>query len=273
MIASRRQLLAWTIAGAATPTCICCPPSPAQAAEVSSWGYVGPEAVQKWPGVCIKGKEQSPIDIPQPSVSNSHSSPFGVFRPRYPRFVKDGATVRNNGHGSPQINFPPGFNLEIGDRTYSLVQLHFHASSEHALGSQHAPMECHLVHQDLKTKEVVVVAILLNIGSQNPVLQAALESAPAAPGQDVPLKKAISLLSLLPRPVGPAGGRRYATYEGSLTTPPCTERVRWFVLLDDSDVSAQQVLDFMAFGSNTGSLQLNARPEQPVNGRSIEYAV
>lgn len=129
------------------------------------------------------------------------------------------------------------------------------------------------MHQDLETKETIVVAILLHTGENNPVLQAALQSAPETPGQDVPLQRAISLLALLPPPLGPSGGRRYATYEGSLTTPPCTEPVRWFILLDESHVSAQQVLDFMSFGSNGATLQLNARPEQPVDGRAVEYAL
>ena len=188
----------------------------------------------------------------------------------------------NNGHGSPQVNFPPGFELEIGDRRYTLLQLHFHAPSEHRLLNQHAAIECHLVHRDVVTRELAVVAILMKSGLPNQVLQTALESAPSSASSSSgggptvvknELCRAISLLSILPPPQTRAGGRRYATYVGSLTTPPCTEKVKWFVLLDEVQVGPQQILDLMAFESDGETWSLTDRPIQPLNNRKVEYSL
>lgn len=297
VIASRRQLIAWT-----TGACLCCPTLLPSLAAVSTppqvknssqeWRYGGPEGVSQWPGVCKTGKYQSPIDIPLSLEENSKnatsattSSSLGVLHFRYPTFVKEGATIRNNGHGSPQINFPPGFDLELGDKTLSLIQMHFHTPSEHTFsGGQHFPIECHLVHRDNSTKQLVVVAILMKLGNTaNPVLQTALQFCPPLDSNDadgkasgngaVPLKKALTLRALLPPPRGTSGGRRYATYEGSLTTPPCTEHVRWVVLLDYVTVTAQQVLDLMAIGGAGKDWRQSERPLQPLNKRKIEYTL
>jgi carbonic anhydrase len=295
VIATRRQLIASAIISPAA-ACLCCPPPPALAAATTTatklqqankqdWTYGNPEGISQWQGVCKTGKYQSPIDIPLPENATSFdnittttaatpSSSLGTLRFRYSKFVKDGATVCNNGHGSPQVNFPPGFDLELGDKRFSLVQLHFHTPSEHSIsGGQHFPIECHLVHRDNTTRELVVVAVLMKIGTANPVLQTALHSCPETPGVDAPLKKAVSLRSTLPPPRGTSGGRRYATYEGSLTTPPCTEKVRWVVLLDNVTVSAQQVLDLMAIGTNGKDWKQTERPLQPLNKRKIEYTL
>jgi carbonic anhydrase len=200
---------------------------------------------------------------------------LGALLFRYPTFVKEGAKVCNNAHGSPQINFPPGFDVALGEKTYSLVQLHFHTPSEHSFsGGQHFPIECHLVHRDNTTRELLVVAVLMKIGTENPILQAALSSCPTYSGIDIPIRSTLSLRSILPPPRGmtsSSGGRRYATYEGSLTTPPCTEHVRWVVLLDHLTVSAQQMLELMAVGSGGKDWKQTQRPLQPLNERKIEY--
>ena len=121
----------------------------------------------------------------------------------------------------------------------------------------------------------------MKIGTANSVLQTAIHSCPALKNDDgsengvdvVPLKKALTLQSLLPPPRGTSGGRRYATYEGSLTTPPCTEHVRWVVLLDHVTVSAQQVLDLMAIGGAGKDWKQSERLVQPLNKRKIQYTL
>lgn len=298
MTPSRRQLIAWTTAIVSPAACLCCPPPPSIAATVAArkqppslqhWEYGNPEGISKWQGLCKTGKSQSPIDIPlsegtssfdadtTASSTASSSSSLGPLRFQYPTFVKEGATVRNNSHGSPQINFPPGFDLVLGGKTYSLVQLHFHTPSEHSVsGGQHFPIECHLVHRDNTTRELLVAAVLMKIGTANPILQTGLSSCPRHSGVDAPIKSTLSLRSILPPPRGmtsSSGGRRYATYKGSLTTPPCTEHVRWVVLLDHVTVSAQQVLDLMAFGSGGKDWKQTQRPLQPLNERKIEYSL
>ncbi len=275
--------------------CLCClPPSPSLAAatrttkaapSLKNWTYGSPEGISQWQGVCKTGKSQSPIDIPlaleedaAASAPSSSASSLGPLRFRYPTFInegKEGATICNNGHGSPQINFPAGFDLDLGNKTYSLKQLHFHTPSEHSFSNgQHFPIECHLVHKDQATKELLVVAVLMKIGAANPILSAALECCPEVPGDNARITSTLSLRSILPPPRGAtssSGGRRYATYQGSLTTPPCTERVRWVVLVDAIQCTAQQVLDLMAIGSGGKDWEQTQRPVQPLNKRKIEF--
>lgn len=226
-------------------------------------------------GTCSTGAAQSPIDISSPPNHQRFEPCADVLRPRYPRFVKKGAFVTNNGHGSPQVSFPSkDFILDVGQRQYQLIQLHFHTPSEHTIDKIHFPVEAHLVHREISTGELAVVAVLMRTGVSNPVLGAALKSRDKlVVGSAIPLDRAISLTTLLPPPASSCGGRRYATYEGSLTTPPCTEHVRWFVLLDSVQVSAQEVLELMAFGNSEGLLDTNSRPTQPVNDRDVQYAL
>lgn len=120
---------------------------------------------------------------------------------------------------------------------------------------------------------MAVLAVLLHLGPPNAVLQTALDSAPAAPGATAPLVHAVSLQSLFPAPRGLGGVRPYATYAGSLTTPPCTEHVQWFVLLDHGTVSAQQVVQFEEFAGGGATLGRNERPQQPLGGRTVQYLI
>lgn len=134
-------------------------------------------------------------------------------------------------------------------------------------------MEAHLVHKNEDTGELAVVAVLMRLGTNNPLVQVALDAEPTEGGESVPLPRAISLLTLLPPPRLARKGRPFSTYEGSLTTPPCSGHVRWFVFLDSVEVGAQQVVEFMRHGGGGKTLALNARPEQPLNGRQIDYGV
>jgi carbonic anhydrase len=272
--ASRRQLL-FTAAGAGlgAAACLCCPPPPP--ALASEWGYDCASGPSTWSGSCTAGGAQSPIDVPLPPAGAA-APPPGALRPRYPRRLA-GATCANNGHGSPEIIAPPGTAFcEIDGARYELVQVHFHCTAEHSLGGgARAPMEAHLVHRAATPGGgggLAVLAVTLRLGAANPVLQAALDAAPAAPGGVVPLPRGVSLQALLPPPHGAGQHRPYATYRGSLTTPPCSEGVRWFVFTEPRTVSAQQVLQFQQFGGGGGgALGRNARPQQPLNGRAVQY--
>jgi carbonic anhydrase len=56
----------------------------------------------------------------------------------------------------------------------------------------------------------------------------------------------------------------YCTYAGSLTTPPCSEGVTWFVLKTPMDVSPEQIHTFADIYLD------NARPIQPIDGRVVK---
>jgi carbonic anhydrase len=227
-----------------------------------------------WTGTCVQGHHQSPINLDFPPhagqvSTNNTATATGPLVLRYPRFIKAGVTVENSGHGSPQINFPKQFSIEVNNQQYRLLQVHFHTPSEHTFNGKHFPAEAHLVHQNPETGERIVVAVMIRTGLGNGVIQAALDSAPnAETGTSANLTKAISLPTLLP---GAVTGRRYATYNGSLTTPPCSEPIQWYVLLDPVQASPAQILELMSFNSGGTGYQLNARPVQPLNDRLVQY--
>lgn len=263
---TRRHVLA-----AAGALCLCCPPPPALAKVADhEWTYTCNAGPASWKGSCASGASQSPIDFPAHPTEPGSATPYGPLKFRYPRFTN--ATCTNNGHGSPQINLPEDVICEIGGVEYRLLSVHWHTPSEHSEQGVHAPLEVHLVHRSA-AGDTALLAVMMHTGPPNSALQAALDSVPLQPLAEAPLSRAISLLKLLPPPRGVGGLRPYVTYEGSLTTPPCTERVRWFVLLDGATASAQQVLDFQKFVGGGSTLGFNARPQQPLNGRELGYLI
>ena len=160
---------------------------------------------------------------------------------------------------------------QIGGQPFRLVQLHFHTPSEHAVSGRHAAMEAHLVHRSPDTGALAVLAVLIHPdGPVNASLGTILESAPQQPGSPpTPLRRPINLLSLLPRPSSIDGRRAYARYRGSLTTPPCSEGVQWYVFLEPLKVAADQILEFQWFAGNQVTLGSNARPIQPLGDRQL----
>jgi carbonic anhydrase len=121
-----------------------------------------------------------------------------------------------------------------------------------------------------------VLGVLVQPGGEkpNPCLDAALEKGPQlVPGAEIPLGRPFQPSALLPKPRTADGRRPYATYAGSLTTPPCTEGVNWVVFLDPIQVQATQVLDFLTFARRDGEVELNARPTQPLGIRQLRFFV
>jgi carbonic anhydrase len=159
--------------------------------------------------------------------------------------------VENNGH-TIEVKVASGSYLRIGQERYQLVQFHFHTPSEHRLQGQEYPMELHFVHRNA-LGELAVVGVFLREGAANPIIQRIWDRAEAEPAQ----AEMLDPEDLLP------ANRDYYRYAGSLTTPPCTEGVRWHVLHEPVDVSAAQVDEFRAI------FPLNARPIQPLNGRPV----
>lgn len=273
---SRRDVLRWSVLGMPFLTAYIFLPAPVQGSEqftyLGNLNEIPQQEAMGWTGTCVKGHHQSPINLDIPphadQISPNSSKAAGPLVPRYPRFIKGGVTVENTGHGSPQINFPEQFSIQVNNQQFRLLQVHFHTPSEHTFNGKHFPAEAHLVHQNPETGERIVVAVMIRTGLGNGVIQAALDSAPTVPGAKADLAKAISLPTLLP---GAVTGRRYATYSGSLTTPPCSEPIQWYVLLDPVQASPNEILELMSFNSGGTSYELNSRPVQPLNGREVQY--
>ena len=217
------------------------------------WSYSGEVGPQAWGGLraeftlCSSGQRQSPIDIREgmavdlePIRFNYQSSGFGVV---------------DNGH-TVQVNVAPGNFIEIAGRRFELQQFHFHRPSEERIDGRQFDMVAHLVHKDVEGK-LAVVAVLLDRGSVQPVVQTVWNNLPLEKHQETKARVTIDLSQLLP------ADRRYYTYMGSLTTPPCSEGVQWVVMRHPVAVSQEQ-LDIFA-----RMYPMNARPLQAASGRRI----
>jgi len=168
-------------------------------------------------------------------------------------------TVENNGH-TVQVTCAPGGTLTVGNDAYELKQFHFHAPSEHTVDGEHAALEVHFVHSGPDGR-LAVVGLLVRPGSPDGTLGAVLEHAPRAKGGPVsPGGVSVDPAGLLP------GDRGLWRYDGSLTTPPCTEGVHWFLLRTPREAAPEQLDGFREI------LRGNNRPTQPLHGRTVESA-
>ena len=243
--------------------CSTTPPPPAAAHE-KHWAYtttpetVGPAEWGTLPGdeACGLGKRQSPIAL-------GTKAPFPVEGRDLPNLVfhygKTGLHLVNNGH-TIQATVDPGSTLEAAGATWTLLQFHFHAPSEHTLDGLQFPMEMHLVHAGPDGKPGLVVGVFLVQGGENKALAPVFAGLPKEKDAKVERPGAgIDLSGLVP----PA--RAYITYDGSLTTPPCTEGMRWFVLTSPAGVTGEQMGAFVSLPHMTPT----NRPVQPLAGRPV----
>jgi carbonic anhydrase len=195
---------------------------------------------------CSAGRHQSPVDIKASSLPATNLPRLAIhYGPR-------SSTEENNGH-TIQDTLAPGDFIAFGDARFDLEQFHFHHPSEHTLNGTHFPLEIHFVHHG-PSGQRLIVAVFVTEGPEHPVLHSLFERLPH--GYD-----AIKL-SADPAPLLPAE-KRYVEYEGSLTTPPCTEGVTWVVMTTPVYASADQIQRFAALFPH------NNRPLMPLNGRQL----
>lgn len=218
------------------------------------WEYTGEEGPDHWGeldpnyAACRTGLAQSPIDI--------SGALAGDLTPIAFSYQASALNIFNNGH-TIQVNYDAGSSILYNEDTYQLLQFHFHHPSEHTINGQSFPMELHLVHKDASGNLAVVGVMLAEGAADNPAFSVVFDNLPTEKGDPQPTELTIDAASLLPAET------LYDTYSGSLTTPPCTQGVRWLVLQTPVEVSAAQ-LD--AFGA---IFAMNARPVQPLNTRDL----
>ncbi|MCP5308313.1 MAG: carbonic anhydrase family protein [Zoogloeaceae bacterium] len=208
-----------------------------------SWGTLRPEYAQ-----CAKGGRQSPIDVRDGIRVDLQPIEFD-YKPTYFRIIDNGHTV--------QVNVGEGSTIRVMGRQYDLVQFHFHRPSEERINGRGFDMVAHLVHKDLDGR-LAVVAVLLQRGSDHPLVQTLWNNLPLEKNVGYAPDVSIDLNQLLPE------DRRYYTYMGSLTTPPCTEGVLWMVMKQPVSLSAEQI------GIFSRLYPMNARPVQPAGDRLIK---
>lgn len=226
------------------------------------WSYQGETGPEHWIEIerntDCDGKMQSPVNIIDiETVKDKNLEPIAFY---YSKNVKI-HDVTNNGH-SIQYNFEKGDYAVVKNEKYDLIQIHFHEPSEHTINGVRYPIETHLVHINQKDKSIVVFAILGIEGESNEVFEFLEEYLPLAIGETKEIDSYFDFNLIVPNT------RDYYNYMGSLTTPPCTEGVGWYVFTSPITLSLEQVKKLqqvMPFN--------NYRNEQPLNNRIVKQFV
>ena len=215
------------------------------------WSYHGAEGPEHWGTLssdfeaCAKGTRQAPIDLVHPTMATQG--------PLVTRYRNSGADVVNNGH-SIQADAPAGGDITYNGTTYPLAQMHFHSPSETTFAGNHFPVELHFVNTNRNSKSVVVAA-MVRPGAANPAWQPYIDALGLAKGDSKQVN--LDWSKLLPTDL------TSIRFDGSLTTPPCTEGVHWVVLTTPITMSPSQIAAF------THAYSGNNRPTQPRQARSV----
>lgn len=237
--------LALTLAAAGTALAVEHPPH---------WGYSGDISPAHWGdldshfALCKSGKNQSPVDLTH--IVDSQLPPIGFH------YSAGGSDEVNNGH-TVQINYDKGSSITLDGHDYALKQFHFHTPSENHINGKAYPMEAHLVHADADGN-LAVIAVMFEEGGENAALAKAWSVLPDHVDQSVHLPVKASAEDLLPK------NRSYYRFNGSLTTPPCTEGVVWLVMKQPVTASAEQISMFSKLMGHP-----NNRPIQSLNARLV----
>jgi carbonic anhydrase len=231
--------------------CPKCPP------RYSYCGYSGPD---QWKNIKIENKDnecggttQSPISLPKPSPTEGPV--IGV------EYLPCDATIRNTGHDvevTPAACDDNKINtITIGDTSYKLVQFHFHVPSEHRMPGVPAVAEMHILHQKIRGpgNEYAVIGVMLTEGEEYPALEPVFKNLPkTACAEPTVLPQKLNFDELLLKKLA------YYTYTGSLTTPPCSEKVTWYVLAAPRTILKSDWESLRALGANARPIQTNKPP-------------
>ena len=219
----------------------------------ASWSYSGDTGPGYWSDInpdfyACSGKNQSPVDL-----ENFVEADLPPIRFNY---IAGGKEMLNNGH-TIQVNYESGSSITLSGNTYQLIQYHFHAPSENRINGRSYPMEAHFVHKD-RYGHLAVVAVLFSTGMENKGLSGLWQKIPMKPGVTNKFDTLVRATDLLP------ANKTYFRFNGSLTTPPCTEGVLWLVLKQENSLSDAQLEAFKHVLHEP-----NNRPIQPINARAV----
>jgi carbonic anhydrase len=233
-------------------------PSGALAQWKTPWDYAGPRGPDHWGALdpayapCSSGLAQSPIDIRATTTADLSPLRFDYRSNPLRGLTDNGKTIRVNYHAPHNDDF-----LVVGPDRYRLDQFHFHRPSEERVNGRQYDMSLHLMHETADGR-VAGVAVLLTAGKANPTVEQLWDHMPKVVGtEDSIVGVEIAPGSLLPQDLG------YYTYSGSLTAPPCTEGVTWFVLKTPVEISSSQIAAFARRYPH------DVRQVQPLNGRVV----
>lgn len=224
--------------------------------QLADWNYVGKNGPVYWSrlnssyNLCNSSKHQSPIDI-----SSTTTRQLYHFNLHYSSIPQD--FIKNN-YNLYEVNHNKNQYILFNNEKFDLLQFHFHTPSEHALQHQRYPLEMHLVHANA-AGQYLIIGVLLKPGKTNAFLKHFFASKLPDAGHEVlMLSHKLNPSQLIPK------NSQYYVYNGSLTTPPCSEDVIWILYKNPIEASPSQIRHFKTYIT-----EFNARPLQKVNGRTI----
>ena len=224
------------------------------------WGHLSPEYL-----LCAEGRHQSPIDLVNPTPAELPPIPYD--------YSPTNMNIRNTGH-TIEVACPEGNWIEVDGTRYELLQFHFHAPSEHTVVGKLFDMEVHFVHKS-EDGALAVVGLLIERGRHKFAFDPIWSHLPTVPGETQRIENVTEDGSLIVDPrfmfapndqvedVAASLFLSYYRYDGSLTTPPCSEGITWIVLTTPIEMSEAQIAAFKAI------IHDNNRPVQPLNGREL----
>ncbi len=229
-----------------------------QSSHTTHWSYEGETGPEHWGELdkantaCVNGSEQSPINIEFSQVKTDKKLENIQIQ-----YEPTPVTLVNNGH-TIQANIATENNsILVEGNQFMLTQFHFHTPSEHQFNGQSYNMELHLVHKDANGK-IAVVGVMIQEGKENEKLASIWDVLPKKEtAEDISVKERVDLQSLLPQE------KKSFHYHGSLTTPSCTEEVKWVIFEQPIEMSKEQIQTFKQIFLN------NNRPVQPLNDREV----
>jgi carbonic anhydrase len=231
------------------------PASPAKPKTTRPWAYSGETGPEHWAeleeGSACYGQYQSPVNLVN-YITKASLPPINFFYSDSTHLH----AVANNGH-TIQYAFEPGDYINYAGTRYNLVQFHVHEPAEHLIDGIRYPLEVHLVHKSAGGF-FAVVSIMAKENRSSPAFSFLESYLPVAAGEEKTVRRAFAMESVLPT------NRNYITYEGSLTTPPCTEGVRWLVMREPLSVSLEQLEQLQELMPKP-----NYRTEQRLNNRQV----
>jgi len=229
------------------------------------WGYEADNGPDAWASMnsawaaCSEGLEQSPIDLTGATMIELAAVDIHTPSGQEVEVLNQAGVIHelDNGH-TIQINAKTSEKLTVGDKSYALVQFHFHAPSEHTVDGEHFPMEMHFVHQ-ADDGALAVVGVLIVEGAENPGITPLWAHLPEGPGAET----TVEVPAAFADHIFPEVGSGFYHYDGSLTTPPCSEGVQWYVRKTPTSLSTEQIAEFTAVYDH------NNRPVRALNERAL----
>jgi carbonic anhydrase len=219
------------------------------------WGYEGHAGPEHWSqmsdkfATCGTGTRQSPINISKSSAVNATLSKIDFdYKTITPEVINNGHTI--------QANYTAGSGITVSGKHYDLLQFHFHTPSENTVDGKSYNMEMHLVHKN-KEGKLAVVGVFIKNGKHNAEIQKLWDKMPEHAGGKGKASGSLSAADLLPNK------HSFAHFKGSLTTPPCSEGVNWYVMEQPIEMSEVQIKKFASVIGH------NARPVQSLNDRFV----